>query len=183
MLVTDLADAPAETSSRAALAWIQMIPPEPGQSPAPYFMTEDGQRWAPIGQNDSISWPELKGLFRRKDLASAERYLDLLAAHGVTVLRLMMEYAQFTSRYFERPVGRYQPDMVIRTTRRTAGRVRSVPGFCCARKHANLSKRVLRLRRSVGAEAARCSPGICGTRFTRHMPGTAPSASVISSPI
>ena len=39
---------------------------------APYFVTETGEPWTPIGQNDSISWIELKGLFRRRDLPAVE---------------------------------------------------------------------------------------------------------------
>lgn len=78
----------------------------------PYFITDDGLPWTPIGQNDNISWPELKGLFRRRDLAGACEYLDLLAASGVTVLRLMLECAQGRSRYIERPAGEFAPAMV-----------------------------------------------------------------------
>jgi mannan endo-1,4-beta-mannosidase len=112
MLVLNPAETPAGTTTRSKLPWVTLCPPEPGAARAPYFMTEDGRAWTPIGQNDAISWPELHGLFRRKDVAKAERYLDSLAEHGVTVLRLMLEYAQFDSRYFERPAGRYQPAMV-----------------------------------------------------------------------
>ncbi len=112
MLVVNPAGAPPEVKTDCKLPWVALYPAEPGQAGAPYFMTEDGRAWTPIGQNDAITWPELNGLFRRKDTATAERYLDLLASHGVTVLRLMMEYAQFGSRYFERPAGRYQPSML-----------------------------------------------------------------------
>ncbi|CAN5868424.1 hypothetical protein BH24BAC1_BH24BAC1_17240 [soil metagenome] len=66
----------------------------------------------PIGQNDAITWPELAGLFRRKDVSSVEKYLAYLAEHGVTCLRLMLEYAQSENRYLERPVGKYQPNVV-----------------------------------------------------------------------
>jgi mannan endo-1,4-beta-mannosidase len=79
---------------------------------APYFVTEDGAPWTPVGQNDAITWPELAPLFRRKDLAAVERHLAHLAAHGVTCLRLMLEYCQGEHRYFERPVGRPVPAMV-----------------------------------------------------------------------
>ncbi len=65
-----------------------------------------------MGQNDAITWPTLQGCFRRRDLASVESYLQLLAAHGVTCLRLMLEYCQGEHRYFERPVGHVQPNMV-----------------------------------------------------------------------
>lgn len=59
----------------------------------PYFMTEHGEARTPIGQNYSVAWLELNGLYRRRDLARIERYLRWLADHGVTVLRLMLEYA------------------------------------------------------------------------------------------
>lgn len=79
---------------------------------APYFLTEDGQPWAPIGQNDAITWPDLAGLFRRQHVAAVEGHLAWLAGHGVTCLRLMLEYCQTEHRYLERPVGHFQPNMV-----------------------------------------------------------------------
>jgi mannan endo-1,4-beta-mannosidase len=88
------------------LAWIQVAPG------APYFVTETGEPWTPIGQNDAISWVEFEGLFRRRDLAAVEAHLRWLAAHGVTCLRLMMESAQVRHRYFERPIGTFAPHMV-----------------------------------------------------------------------
>jgi len=88
------------------LPWIQTVPG------VPYFQTERGEGWTPVGQNDAITWPELEGLFRRRDLASVERYLAYLASHGVTCLRLMLEYAQGRHRFLERPVGTFRPSMV-----------------------------------------------------------------------
>ncbi|TDH25247.1 hypothetical protein EXU57_14175 [Segetibacter sp. 3557_3] len=79
---------------------------------APYFITEDGANWTPIGQNDAITWPDLEGIFRNKDMATVESYLKLLVDHGVTCLRLMLEYCHGESRYFEKPVGRFQPNMI-----------------------------------------------------------------------
>ena len=79
---------------------------------APYFVTEEGNDWTPIGQNDAITWPELQGIFRRKDLVSVEAYLQKLSQHGVTCLRLMLEYCHGENRYFEKPVGYFQPNMV-----------------------------------------------------------------------
>ncbi len=93
-------------STPAPLPWITVAPD------APYFLTEDGRPWTPIGQNDAISWVELAGLFRRKDLPAVERHLCWLVEHGVTCLRLMVEYAQVRHRYFERPAGRFVPAMV-----------------------------------------------------------------------
>jgi hypothetical protein len=88
------------------LPWVQVAPG------APYFQTENGASWTPIGQNDNIAWLELRGLFRRRDVASAEAYLDRLAASGVTVLRLMLECAESKWRYIERPAGVFVPSMV-----------------------------------------------------------------------
>jgi hypothetical protein len=77
-----------------------------------YFETFDHQPFLFVGANDAITWPGLNGLFRRRDLASVERYLHGLADDGVTILRLMIEYAQVDARFFERPAGRFNPAMV-----------------------------------------------------------------------
>ena len=89
-----------------ALPWISVAPG------APYFIDETGADWTPIGQNDAISWVEFEGLFRRRDLAGVDRHLAWLAAHGVTCLRFMVEYAQVRHRYLERPAGIFVPAMV-----------------------------------------------------------------------
>lgn len=88
------------------LPWIMTVPG------LPYFVTERGEAWHPIGQNDAISWPELAGLFRRRDLAGVERHLTRLKRSGVTCLRLMLEYCHREHRYLERPAGRFMPAMV-----------------------------------------------------------------------
>jgi hypothetical protein len=88
------------------LPWIRVAPD------APYFIDENGSDWTPIGQNDAISWPELLPLFRRRDLAAVERHLAWLVDHGVTCMRLMVEYAQVRHRYFDRPAGVPVPAMV-----------------------------------------------------------------------
>lgn len=105
MTVT-LAPHPTDRSAPATLPWIRVAPG------APYFETEAGEPWAPIGQNDAVTWPELAGLFRRRDLAGVEGHLRWLQGHGVTVLRLMLEYAHGENRYIERPAGVFQPNMV-----------------------------------------------------------------------
>jgi len=79
---------------------------------APYFMTDTGEPWTPIGQNDAISWVELAGLYRRRDLPAVEAHLRYLAQSGVTCLRVMLEYAQVRHRYLERPAGCFVPAMV-----------------------------------------------------------------------
>ena len=65
-----------------------------------------------IGPNDAVTWPGLAGLYRRRDVASVEAYLGELADSGVTVLRLMLEYAHREGRYLERPAGTFNPAMV-----------------------------------------------------------------------
>jgi hypothetical protein len=97
---------PTPQPARQSLPWIEVA------KDAPYFVTEQGKAWTPIGQNDAITWPELQGAFRRRDLAGVDAHLQSLAAHGVTCLRLMLEYCQGEHRYFERPAGHMQPNMV-----------------------------------------------------------------------
>jgi len=87
-----------------ALPWIEVA--------GSYFRTETGEPWTPIGQNDAIAWSEFNGLFRRRDLPAVEEHLAWLADHGVTCLRLMLEYAQVRHRYFERRIGQFTPNMV-----------------------------------------------------------------------
>ncbi|HEY9422435.1 MAG TPA: hypothetical protein VIW92_13545 [Thermoanaerobaculia bacterium] len=94
------------SSNQPGLPWIEVAPN------APYFQTEGGEPWSPIGHNDAITWPSLIGLYRRKDLPAVERYLAGLAASGVTCLRLMLEYAQGLHRYLEKPCGTFRPQMV-----------------------------------------------------------------------
>ena len=89
-----------------SLPWIQVA------QGAPYFITETGEPWTPVGQNDAISWVELNGLFQRRNLAAVEAYLNRLKEHGITCLRLMLEYAQVRHRYIERPIGTFVPSMV-----------------------------------------------------------------------
>jgi mannan endo-1,4-beta-mannosidase len=90
----------------ARLPWVERAPG------APYFVLDDGTPWAPVGANESVTWPELAGLLRRRDLAGAEAHLRWLRAHGVTVLRLMLEYAQGQRYYLERPAGAFVPHVV-----------------------------------------------------------------------
>jgi mannan endo-1,4-beta-mannosidase len=89
-----------------SLPWI-------GRAPgAPSFVDDTGSAWTPIGQNDAITWPELAPLFRRRDLPAVERHIRHLRDHGVTVMRLMLEYAHREHRYLEKPAGRFVPAMV-----------------------------------------------------------------------
>lgn len=93
-------------SGEAPLPWVRRA------ADAPYFELDTGEPWTPIGQNDAITWPELAGLFRGRDLPGVEAELRRMRAHGVTVLRLMLEYCHREHRYFERPAGRVVPAMV-----------------------------------------------------------------------
>jgi mannan endo-1,4-beta-mannosidase len=88
------------------LPWVSVAPG------VPYFQTDDGLPWHPIGQNDAISWSELNPLFRRRNPAAVEDYLSWLAAHGVTCMRLMLEYAQVRHRYFETAPGKWSPNLI-----------------------------------------------------------------------
>ncbi|HYO80996.1 MAG TPA: hypothetical protein VES20_06325, partial [Bryobacteraceae bacterium] len=91
---------------QSATAWVTKAPE------SPYFVTEDGRPWTPVGQNDAITWPEFAGLYRRKSLSETEGYLRMLAESGVTCLRLMLEYSQTGYRYFERRTGDFNPHLV-----------------------------------------------------------------------
>jgi hypothetical protein len=90
----------------SGMPWIQVA------RDSPYFITDQGEDWTPVGQNDAITWPDLQGAFLRKDLSSVEFYLRMLAQHGVTCLRLMLEYCHGEHRYLEKPAGRFQPNMI-----------------------------------------------------------------------
>ena len=98
--------APAPDLAPTVAEWIET---RPG---LPYFVTEGGRAWHPIGDNNAINWPELNGLFRRRDLAGVDAFLRSLRDSGVTVIRLMLEYAQSRHRYLERPAGVFVPAMV-----------------------------------------------------------------------
>jgi hypothetical protein len=78
---------------------------------APYFMTESGTAWTPIGHNDALTWPELRAL-QRGNLADVARHFQWLRENGVTCIRLMLEYCEDGQCYFERPAGRIRPAMV-----------------------------------------------------------------------
>ena len=79
---------------------------------APYFVDQHGTAWTPIGQNDAIPWTEFSGLIRRRDPQAVERHLGRLRAHGVTCLRLMLEYCEDETCHLENPAGAFRPEMV-----------------------------------------------------------------------
>jgi hypothetical protein len=76
------------------------------------FETHDGDPFLFIGFNDAIAWQGLAGLYRRRDMQSVEAYLQNIADHGVTILRLMLEYCHHDSHYFERSPGVANPTMI-----------------------------------------------------------------------
>jgi mannan endo-1,4-beta-mannosidase len=76
-----------------------------------YFVDEAGTGFLVIGQNDAISWPGLSALFSSSPLGT-EQYIRDLRAHGITVSRIMMEYAQQPETYLEDPVGTFSPAVV-----------------------------------------------------------------------
>ncbi|HPQ16243.1 MAG TPA: hypothetical protein PLP04_13505 [Bryobacteraceae bacterium] len=78
----------------------------------PYFVTATGEPWTPVGHNDSITWPSLDGLYRRRDVAAVDRYLDMLSRHGVTCLRVMLEYSESDNRRLESRVGQFNPALI-----------------------------------------------------------------------
>ncbi len=78
-----------------------------------YFMTTDGKPFLAIGHNDAMVWPTLLCMHYEQDLASVEAYIKMLAEHGVTVLRIMLEYCQDDEWYFENPVGQPLPEAVL----------------------------------------------------------------------
>ena len=106
MLASDEAFAGPASLVADGLPWIRLA----GDG-APYFVDETGAPWTPIGQNDALTWPELSGLFGRRDLAAVERHLLWLKESGVTVLRLMLEYCHHDA-FLESPAGTFVPVVV-----------------------------------------------------------------------
>jgi len=90
-----------------ALPWVQVAPV------GRYFMTDDGAPFLLIGQNDAVNWPNMWQLHYEADIGSTERYIQKLAAHGVTVMRMMLEYCHDDAWYLEKPVGRFAPEQVL----------------------------------------------------------------------
>ncbi|GAC1472789.1 MAG: hypothetical protein NVSMB9_20440 [Isosphaeraceae bacterium] len=89
-------------ASGRSLPWIRLAP---GRR---YFETDTGDPFLIIGQNDALTWPELEGLLNRRDVASVERHLAWLQAHGVTTLRVMLEYVG-DGLYLEQIPGQFDP--------------------------------------------------------------------------
>lgn len=88
------------------MPWIRICPA------SPYFEDENGSPYTPIGQNDAVTWPGLRGLFRNFNPDHVDGYLADLSAHGVNCLRMMMEYCHTDNRYLEKPAGKFQLNMI-----------------------------------------------------------------------
>lgn len=79
---------------------------------APYFQTESGAAWAPVGHNEAITWPNIEPLYAQRDPQAVDRHFAMLKASGVTCLRLMLDYSQVRHRHLESRCGRFSPQMV-----------------------------------------------------------------------
>mgnify|MGYP001268700399 FL=1 len=77
-----------------------------------YFVDEAGQGFLVIGQNDGTPWPGLVTLLNGASPDATEAYIKDLRAHGITVSRIMIEYAQEPYTYLEDPVGTFNPSVV-----------------------------------------------------------------------
>jgi len=93
---------PVGAESARPLPWVRLGPARR------YFQTEDGEPFLIIGQNDALTWPDLEGLLGRRDLTSVGRHLAWLGSHGVTTLRVMLEYVG-DGLYLERTPGEFDP--------------------------------------------------------------------------
>jgi mannan endo-1,4-beta-mannosidase len=77
-----------------------------------YFVDEAGQGFIVIGQNDGVPWPGLAALLGGTAPDATEAYIKDLRAHGITVSRIMIEYAQQPHTYLEDPVGEFSEEIV-----------------------------------------------------------------------
>src|SRR5690348_13902510 len=70
---------PAIPRTPDAMPWVKVAPQ------GHYFMTEVGEPFLIIGQNDAVKWPDLWQLHREYDLPATEGYIRSLSEHGVTI--------------------------------------------------------------------------------------------------
>ncbi len=96
------------------------VPRNPGSMPyvqvAPggrYFMREDGAPFLVVGHNDAMPWVTLHHMHREQDIGTVEAYIKMLVEHGVTVIRIMLEYCQEQDWFFEDEQGRPIPEAVL----------------------------------------------------------------------
>jgi mannan endo-1,4-beta-mannosidase len=89
-----------------ALPWVQNNPS------APYFLTEDGKDWIPIGHNDEFTWCTLYGLYKHQDMATPQKYFENLKRSGVTCLRIMLEYWDKRWYKLETRPGKFNPRLI-----------------------------------------------------------------------
>ena len=57
-----MSELPLQPPDTPPLPWIGVA------KDVPYFVTEWGEPWTPVGQNDAVTWVDLAGLFRRKNI-------------------------------------------------------------------------------------------------------------------
>lgn len=96
------------------------VPRDPNSMPfvqlAPggrYFMTEDGKPFLIIGHNDAMPWPRMRYMRHEHGLPIVERYVKLMAEHGVTVVRIMLEYCEDERWFIEDAQGNPVPLTVL----------------------------------------------------------------------
>ncbi len=77
-----------------------------------YFQDETGHGFVVIGHNDAVTWPGLAEMLENGADDTTAAYIRDLRAHGITVSRVMIEYAQFEAGYLENPVGVFRPELV-----------------------------------------------------------------------
>ncbi|HEX8218646.1 MAG TPA: hypothetical protein VF914_05470 [Chloroflexia bacterium] len=95
------------------------IPRDPAAMPyvrlAPggrYFMTEDGKPFLAIGHNEALPWPRMWHMQDERDIPTVESYIKMMAEHGVTVVRIMLEYCEDQDWFFEDAEGKPVPSTV-----------------------------------------------------------------------
>jgi mannan endo-1,4-beta-mannosidase len=77
-----------------------------------YFMTEDGEPFLVVGHNEALPWPRMYHMQDERDIATVEAYIKMMAEHGVTVVRIMLEYCEDENWFFEDAEGRPVPSTV-----------------------------------------------------------------------
>ena len=122
------ADLNAPWTAPTPLPWIEVA------RGAPYFVTDAGDPWTPIGQNDSLSWVELKGLFGRRDLQR----------HWAAIAHKRSQFFHLDRYGFRLPI-KFDQQMGIAI--RHARRARIVPGRFQGKRIRQLHRRRQKTRR------------------------------------
>lgn len=77
-----------------------------------HFMTEDGMPFLVIGHNEALPWPRMRHMRDERDVPAVESYIKMMAEHGVTVVRIMLEYCEDQEWLFEDAQGVPVPSTV-----------------------------------------------------------------------